>query len=104
MHVRPRLDVHGDDVGAGVGKRLEIGIAWRDHQMHVEHFLGVRAQRLHHAGADRDIRNEMPIHHVDVDPIGAGVIDRAYLFAELGEVGGQNRRGDDERMSHFLLA
>ena len=32
----PGLDMHGDDVGAGLGEGLEIGIARRDHQMHVE--------------------------------------------------------------------
>src|SRR5262249_33206128 len=104
MHMRPRLDVNGNDVGAGFGKSLEIGIAGRDHQVHVEHFLGVRTQRFHHAGTDRDIGHEVPVHYVDMDPIGAGVIDRAHLLAELGEVGGQNRRGDDERAWHFLLS
>jgi hypothetical protein len=38
-----------------------------------------------------------------MDPVGAGGIDRAYLLAELGEVGGQDRRRDDERAMHLSL-
>ena len=45
----------------------------------------------------------MAIHDVDMDPVGAGGIDRAHLFAELGEVGGQDRRRDDERAMHWIL-
>ena len=37
----------------------------------------------------------MPVHHVDVDPVGAGGVDRAHFLAELGEVGGQDRWGDE---------
>ena len=103
VDVRARLDVHGDDVGAGLGEGLEIGIAGRDHQVHVEHLPGVRAQRLHHVRADGDIRHEVAVHDVDVDPVGAGGIDRAHLLAELGEVGGQDRRGDEQRTVHAIL-
>ena len=41
----------------------------------------------------------MAVHHVDVDPVGAGLVDRADLLAEPGEIGGQDRRGD-ERAGH----
>ena len=42
VDVRAGLDMNGDVVGAGLGEGFEIGIARRDHQMHVERFLGVR--------------------------------------------------------------
>jgi hypothetical protein len=45
----------------------------------------------------------MSVHHVDVDPVGAGGLDRAHLLAELGEVGGQDRRGDDKLLRHVFL-
>ena len=75
---------------AGLGEGLEIGVAGRDHQVDVEHFLGVRAQRLHDRGSDSDVRDEMPVHHVDMNPVGAGGVDGAHLLAEPGEVGGEN--------------
>ena len=42
----------------------------------------------------------MPVHDIDMDPVGAGLVDRAHLLAELGKIGGEDRRGDDERPMH----
>ena len=88
VNMRAGFHVHGDGVGAGLGESFQIGIAGRDHQMHVEGLFGVRTDGLHHVGADRNVRHEMSVHHVDMDPVGAGGIDGAHLLAELGEVGG----------------
>jgi hypothetical protein len=38
-----------------------------------------------------------------MDPVGAGGIERTHLLAELGEIGGQDRWCDDERLVHLLL-
>jgi len=38
----------------------------------------------------------MPIHHIDMHPICACLIDSPDLFAELGEVGGQDRGRDND--------
>ena len=38
----------------------------------------------------------MSVHHVEMDPVGAGGIDRADLVAQFGEIRGQDRRRDDE--------
>jgi len=67
--------------------------------MDVERLGAVRAKRLHHGGSDRQIGHEMPVHHIDVDPVGAGLIDRANFLAELREVGGKDR-GCDEGAGH----
>ena len=81
MDVRPRLRVDGDRVRPCLGKGVQIGIDRRDHQMHVERLGGVRAQRLHHRRADGDVGHEMPVHHIDVDPVGAGGVDGPSFFA-----------------------
>ena len=81
MHVRARLNMHRDDVGAGFGEGLEIGIARCDHEMHVEGLFGEGTKGLHHCWADGNIGHKMAVHHVDVDPIGAGGLNRAYFFA-----------------------
>ena len=69
--------------------RCTSSVFWRD-----------RADRLHHVGPEGDDRHEMPVHHVEVDPVGAGGLDRADLLGELGEVGRQDRRRDAERAGH----
>ena len=42
----------------------------------------------------------MAVHDVDMDPVGAGGVDRAHLLAELGEIGGEDRRCDNQRAWH----
>ena len=60
------------------------------------------AQRSDHVGPDGEVRHEMPVHHVDVDPVGAGRFHRAHLLAELGEIGGKDRGGDKQRTHRIL--
>jgi hypothetical protein len=67
----------------------------RDHQVDVERLGRMRAERFDHRRADRDVGDEMAVHHVDVDPVGPGRVDRADLLAQAGEIGGQDRRGDE---------
>ena len=94
--MRTGFGMDGDVVAAGLGEGLEIGVAGRDHQMHVEDLLGVRAHRLDDVGAEGDVGHEMPVHHVEMDPVGAGRVHRAHLFAEPGEVRGQDRGRDGQ--------
>ena len=96
MQMRAGLGMDGDLVAAGLGEGFEIGIAWRDHQMGVEDLPGVRAHRLDDVGAVGNVGNEMSVHHVEMDPVGASCVDSANLFAEPGEIRRQNRRGDDD--------
>ena len=90
MNMRTGLDMHRDDIGAGLGESLEIRVARRDHQMHIEHLLGVRAQRFHDVRSDGDVGDEVAVHDVEMDPVGSCRIDRADFFAQLAKVGGKN--------------
>ena len=92
--------MHGDDVGPGFGEIFDIGIDRRDHQMHVERFRTVRAQRLHDRGADRQVRDEMPVHDIDMDVIRPGGVNCAHLLAQFGEIGGKDRRRDTNGLLH----
>ena len=73
-------------------KASMIGIDRRDHQMHVERFFRVRAERLHHGRSDGDVGHEMAVHHIDMDEIGACLLDGLDFRAQSREIGGQNRR------------
>ena len=42
----------------------------------------------------------MAVHHVDMDPVGAGRVDRAHLLAQPREIGGEDRGGDADRLLH----
>jgi hypothetical protein len=89
-----------DDIRAGVCEGCDKGVAGRNHQMTVEH-LGRRGPDcLDDGRAERDVGNEVAIHHIKMDPIGAGRIHVADFRAKPGEVGREDRRGDDERPGH----
>ena len=99
-----RLGVNGDVVGARLGEGFEIGVAGLDHQVAVERLVGMRPQRRDHRRAEGDVGHEMPVHHVEVDPVGAGRRDRAHLLAEPREVRRQNRWRHDHRAGHAPIS
>ena len=45
----------------------------------------------------------MPVHHVDVDPVGAGGFEGAHFLTETREIGAQNRRRDADGLLHVSL-
>src|SRR5690606_14074192 len=94
VQVRPCLGVDGDDVGAGAREGSDVGIDRGDHQVAVEHLGGQRAQRRHHQRPDGEVGDEMAVHDVDVDIVGATLVDGPDLLAEAGEIGGEDRGGD----------
>ena len=62
--------------------------------MHVDRRVdAVLAQRLADERADREIRDVVVVHDVEVDEVGAGRDDGVDLLAEAREVGRQDRRG-----------
>src|SRR5438552_5697614 len=99
-----RLGMNRDGVGAGLGESFEIAVDWRDHQMDVKGFPRHWPDRGHHHRAEADIGHEMPIHHVDMYPVGARLIDGAHLIAEPGEIGGEDRGRDTKRADHVRYA
>src|SRR3546814_2095743 len=90
----------GDDVGAGFSEGFEEMIDRRDHQMDIEGLLRVRTERLHHAGSYRDVGDEMAVHHVDMDPVGAGLVNGTDFLAQAREIGGEDGGGDADGLLH----
>src|SRR5689334_14971726 len=68
--------------------------------MDVEGLFGMGPQRLHHLGSDGDVGHEMTVHDIDMDPVGARRLDSLYFRAQLGKIGGENRRRDQNRLGH----
>ena len=94
VQVRQHFDVHRHHRRAGVRERLDVAVRVLDHQVHVERHPRDALERPHDRRADRDVRHEMAVHHVDVNEIGAAALDRRDRVAERREVGGEDRRRD----------
>ena len=77
-----------DVVGAGPHEVVEIALVLDDHEVHVERLGRGAAHHLDHDRADADVRNEPAVQDIDVNPVGAGGIDRADLRGQAAEVGG----------------
>jgi hypothetical protein len=94
VDMRAGLHMGGQDVGPGLRVGVDIGVHGRDHQMHVHDRLHMLAERLHRRRAEGEVRHEMAVHHVHMDPIRALILDRPDLAPEIGEIGRQDGWGD----------
>ena len=92
VQMRPCFRVHQHMVGAGLGECLDERIDRRDHQVHVERQPGAGTQALQDRRAEADVRHEMAIHHVEMQPIGAGCFDRCHFVLQSREVGREDAR------------
>ena len=60
--------------------------------MHVEGRLGRACELGFHRHADREVGDEMAVHDVDVQPVGAGRFDIGHLGSKIEKIGGQDGR------------
>src|SRR5207344_689023 len=75
---------------ARLRERTDVQIGILDHQVHVEWHAGDALERFHHRHADRDVGDEMTVHHVHVNQLRAATLRHRHRFTEIGEVGRQN--------------
>ncbi len=87
MQVGAGLRMHRDAVTAGLRKGFEIGIDGGDHQMAIEEGIAVRPKRLDDIRPEGNVRHEMPVHDIEMNPVRAGLGDIGDFLSELGEIG-----------------
>ena len=90
------LDVDGATVRPGVPERLEVVTRVRHHQVAVEEHPRVLAQRRDDRRPDRQVRHEVAVHDVDVQPVRG----RRHLADRLGQAA-EVRREDRRRHLHL---
>ena len=100
MEVGARLGVNDQPLAARTNVVGSHQIGCQDHQMCLERQRAVLARRSDDVGTERQVRYELPVHHVPLDPVDAGGLERRDLLTQLGEVGRQDTRGDFDRSRH----
>ena len=85
-----RLRVHGDHVRPGLRKRLNIFLRFDNHEMGVDGLRRRGTDRLHDQRTNRDVGHETAIHDIDVDPIGARLIDRLDFSLKTAKISGKD--------------
>ena len=88
------LDVDRDRVASGVEVLIDVASRLADHQVSIERQLRPRTQVLDRLRAERQVRDEVAVHDVEVDAVGAGFLDTADGIGEVGEVGIEDAGGD----------
>ncbi len=86
VNMRASFDMGGNHIRTGLGKCLDIRINRSNHQMHIHHRFDMRPDRGTGCRAKCDIRHKMPIHDVDMNPIGAFCLNTADFFSKVGKI------------------
>jgi len=99
------LNMGRNDIRTGLGEGFNIRIDRRDHQVNVHDGLDMGPDRSASGRAKCDIRHEMPVHYVHMNPISTLCFDFLALSSEIGEISGQDRRGnfDGTVKSHGVI-
>lgn len=97
------FDVDGQVIGAGFGEGFEVRERMRHHEMHVKRQASRLANFTDHRRADREVGDEVRVHDVNMDQIGAGFGHGADFGAEPREIGRKNRRRNPDGRRPALL-
>jgi hypothetical protein len=54
--------------------------------MDIEGFIRMSAQLADNGRPKGQVRDEMPVHHINMDHIRTGIVDTPNFGAELGEI------------------
>ena len=96
------FDVEAHPVRARVGEGVDVAVGVLDHQVDVQRQPGGAADRLDHRRADRDVGDEVPIHHVEVEERRPAALGPRDLLGEAAEVRGEDRRSEDHGPSLLI--
>src|SRR3989454_388738 len=103
LHVYRGLGMQSEHRRTRAGEGFDVVLRLDDNQVPVARLVGELAQRLDHAGAERDVRDEAPVHHVDMQPTGSRLEDLGHLVRQARQVGGQHAWGDAYAVRHCGL-
>ena len=80
---------------AGFGEGFEVALWLLDHQMHIQRQLGGALVGLDQERPHRDVRDEVAIHHIHVDPVGAGGFTGRDILPQTQVIRRDNGRSND---------
>ncbi len=69
VEVRAYFGVNGNPVGSGVGELRDVVVGIGDHKVHVKGQCGCGADGWHQADAERDRRNKVSVHYINVQDV-----------------------------------
>ncbi len=91
MEVWGRLLMHDQPIGPSLGKGLDLASRVRDHEMDVKRQLDLGPKCPDNPRAERDVRHELPVHHVNLDGVDAGPFCLLSLLSQGCKIRGKDR-------------
>ena len=88
------LDVEGDRVATRLEILIEVAARLIDHQVRIKRQLGTPAEVLDGLWPEGEVRDEVPIHDVEMDPVRSRGLHPAHRVAEVGQVRIEDARRD----------
>ena len=84
MEMRRGFFVDDERIGPGARKQFDEVLGRLDHEVHLEGQPGQGPQCAHCQRAESDVGDEPAVHHVNLNAIHAGRLNRFDLFAQTG--------------------
>ena len=66
-----------------------------DHQMNIEGHFGEFSNVTHHFRPKREVRDETPVHNVEMQPVRSRILNQFHRIGNVGEIGREYRYCDD---------
>ena len=80
--------------GSGIAKIVHVPHRVKNHEVDVERYGDAPAYRLDHERTEGNIRHEIAVHDIAVDPVRTRILRFFYFALDAGEVCGKNRWGN----------
>ena len=96
--VGKHFQVDDERIRAGFHEAIEETAGILHHQVNFERPFGDGSQPLHDHRPHAEIRNEVAVHHIDMNAIRPGRIDLANELAQPREIGGEDGGCDHGRI------
>src|SRR6267143_62423 len=103
LHVNRGFGMEREHGCARRRKGFDVVLGLHHHQVHIDRLVGQLAQRLDHVGAERDVGDKAPVHHVHVEPVGAGFQHLLDLLLQARQISRQYARRDADSVRHCGL-
>src|SRR5476649_485624 len=98
MDRRRWLRLNKKMIGASFGKIAKITFRVDDHQVHIERLRRRSTNRIHNRRTEGDVWHEPAVHDVNMNPIGACLIDGTDFLTNSPQIRGKNRGCNNDRL------
>lgn len=86
--------MHDDEAATSLDESADQMVGLFDHQVSFERHRNRRTNRSDHVWPEREIWHEAAVHHVELNSIHTGFLQRMALVAQTGEIGRKHRGND----------